>query len=343
MSKTDAQKCAILIPAYKPEGHFAELVRELVTRGGDVYVVDDGSGEAFANRFGEAKRLGAVVLRHDVNQGKGRAIKTGISAIAAHGDKYIGIVTADADGQHCADDIEKIGAAIASNPRGLVIGVRAFDRDVPLRNFMGNTLTRLVYALSSRIVCSDTQTGLRGFPRALWQPLLEIEGERYEYEMNMLIRVRELGSYLAEVPIQTIYIDNNSASHFDKVNDSAKIYGDIIRLSAHKLISFCVDFFVFSMMLSLSFPAYGAYAIARIFSLLPYLAAYMFAKKKSAKLSSFLFPTGFADWVLILITGGGVLEVISLLLGITGWWLKLIIDGLLFLTLLKRRKKLRTE
>ena len=327
----DTADVAVLIPAYKPEGQFVDLVRELAEIGVSVYVVDDGSGEAYADRFSEAERFGARLLRHDVNLGKGRAIKTGLEAIMRDGTPFRGVVTADADGQHCVEDILRVAAAVTQNGRGLVIGVRAFDKDVPAQNMLGNGMTRLVYALSTRIVCHDTQTGLRGFPRDIWQSLLEIAGEHYEYEMNMLLKVRELGCDLVEVPIKTIYIDANTGSHFKPLMDSLRIYGVILRYSSYKIVSFLVDYFIFSVLTKLRLFAALSYAIARVASLLPYIVTYAASSKVSRiGLRTTLLPAGVNVWITSLVICAAAVELFSLIFGFTEWWMKLAVDAVAF-------------
>ena len=235
---TAARGAAVLIPAYKPDERFIELARDLLERGFTVWAVDDGSGEAYSGIFFDARELGVTVLAHQRNMGKGRAIKTGLAAMQELPQSFGGVVTADADGQHTPDDVERIAGAIADNPGSLVLGVRDFSGAVPLKSRMGNYITRAVYALITGIKCRDTQTGLRGLPRQAWDELIALEGERYEYEMNMLLKLRDLEYPLVQTPISTIYIDKNKSSHFSPLRDSVRIYAAVFRFCVSSTLSF---------------------------------------------------------------------------------------------------------
>ena len=112
-----------------------------------------------------------------------------------------------------------------------MIGSRAFVGEVPLRSRFGNTVTRGVYHLVSGVKVQDTQTGLRGFDRSLLEWLLSIPGERYEYEMNVLMSAARDKIQIGEVPIETVYEGKNESSHFRPIHDSVKIYKEIFRFA----------------------------------------------------------------------------------------------------------------
>ena len=176
----------VLIPAYKPNERFVELVRQLISEGMNVLAVDDGSGPECAQYFKEAQESGATVLKHDINRGKGAALRTGIAELMKD-ETVKGIVTADADGQHTLKDISRIIDAMKQNPGVFVIGARSFSGEVPLRSRFGNSVTRTVFKFATGLKISDTQTGLRGVPQRLFGELTKLKGDRYEYEMDMLL------------------------------------------------------------------------------------------------------------------------------------------------------------
>ena len=180
-------------------------------------LVDDGGQQAFVHIFDECRALGAEVAVHAVNQGKGRALKTGLNAALNLWPDLSGVVTADADGQHTLRDILRLIEAMREHPNALVLGSREFTGDVPFKSRWGNRITRFVYALASGVHVSDTQTGLRGLPACAIPAMITIDGERYEYEMNVLLKLRDMKLGVFEVPIVTIYIDDNSGSHFNPV------------------------------------------------------------------------------------------------------------------------------
>ena len=216
-----------LIPAYKPDEKMAALAEELAAEGFAVVIVNDGSGSGY-NRLFTAVRRYADVVAHTQNMGKGAALKTGIRYISEHFEAPYVIVTADADGQHTVADICKTAKMSEENPVSLVLGCRAFDKDVPLRSRFGNTVTRHVFRLCSGARVSDTQTGLRAFGSGLSELMLCIDGDRYEYEMNVLMEFAQRRLSMIECPIETVYLDGNRSSHFSTVKDSARIYRGIL-------------------------------------------------------------------------------------------------------------------
>lgn len=218
-----------LLPVYRPGPHLPELAAELLRTGSTagVVVVDDGSGPSSAGPLDAAEDLGCTVLRHDTNRGKGVALKTGLRHIA---DAFPGedAVSADADGQHSVADIERVGRRVGDTGR-LVLGVRNFDTDVPLRSRFGNGLTRLLFRAATGRDVRDTQTGLRGYPAGLFPWLLAVPGEQFEYEMNVLLRAARDGHPVDQVDIATTYLADNASSHFGSLSDSVRIYRPLLR------------------------------------------------------------------------------------------------------------------
>ncbi|MFC6644608.1 GtrA family protein [Granulicella cerasi] len=242
---------AALLPAWQPEHALLATVRELQGADfGTIVVVDDGSGEASQAIFSALREAGVPVLRHAVNLGKGRALKSGFNYILASYPQIQGVVTADADGQHLTQDIlataEALARSIHSQPT-VTLGVRSFDTDVPFRSRFGNTLTRWIFHLVTGTQVTDTQTGLRGFPTALLPELLPLEGERYEYEMNVLTHLCRRGHRPLEVPIQTVYIDSNRSSHFNPIRDSMRIYFVLARFYFSSILAAVLDLLLFAL------------------------------------------------------------------------------------------------
>lgn len=217
----------VLIPAYCPDRKLIETLRALSEKQFSLLVVDDGSGSKYDPIFIEAARY-ARVVRYSVNRGKGGALKQGMRCILKCFPRAKYLITADADGQHRPDDIQKVAARLHKKG-GMVIGSRAFVGEVPLRSRFGNTVTRGVYRLASGVAVKDTQTGLRGFDRSLIGWLLKIPGMRYEYEMNVLMSAARDEIAIDEVMIKTVYENDNSSSHFRPLQDSVKIYKEIFR------------------------------------------------------------------------------------------------------------------
>lgn len=258
-----------VIPSLNPDEKLVHTVSELFRVGfTDVITVDDGSRAECHPYFAQAKSCGAVVLRHEENRGKGRALKT---AFAYYNDSYdqtgyVGVVTADADGQHLPEDIFRTaktliaemnaGGGHSSSDNGqesLILGTRDFDEpQVPFKSRNGNKITTAVFQLLYGKRINDTQTGLRAISNGFVEKCLEIPGERFEYEIRMLIDAVAEKVNLEEVVIQTVYFDNNRETHFDPFKDSWRIYrvmfGSFFRFAASGLLCAIVDQGLFALL-----------------------------------------------------------------------------------------------
>jgi len=221
----------ILIPAYNPGELLVQLVSSLIKAGfSHIIVVNDGSIAECVPIFERIKKMEQChLLRHAVNLGKGRALKTGLNYFLINFPNSPGIITCDADGQHQVEDVVKVVKVLQDNPDSLIIGVRDFDKDVPLLSKFGNVITRSIFFFLVGKYLSDTQTGLRGIPVGFMPMLILLDGEGYEFEMNMLIASKTQNISTIEERISTIYIDNNRLSHFNPLLDSMKIYFLLLR------------------------------------------------------------------------------------------------------------------
>ena len=264
-------RCGVLIPAYEPGEALPALTRALMDKGVPVVVVNDGSATGL-EYFERIRAQGAVVLEHKENLGKGRALKTGLAWMAEQG--YEGVVTADADGQHSLEDILRVARALAGGSRRLVLGIRDVSR-MPNRSRTGNRLTRTLFRLLYGIKLQDTQTGLRGIPLTgeNRSGLLSLTGERYEYEMEMLIEAGELfPAGIQELEIETIYLeDSDTSSHFRPLADGARIYSVLFRhfprFFLSSILAFLVDYSLFNLLYYLLFHrSVPAAVLARVVS-----------------------------------------------------------------------------
>ena len=233
-------KVAVLVPAYNPDGRLLALLESIKGRFGFIILVDDGSIEG-RDVLAKAKPLVDAYLEHPANRGKGSALKTGFAAVPEGFD----VVTADADGQHTPDDIAKIAAALENRRKGLVLGVRDFSGRVPLRSRFGNFWTRWIFFVMTKLMVRDTQTGLRGIPSGLLPRVAAIPGDRYEYEMAMLADARRHEEKPLQVPIDTIYIDENRTSHFNPILDTVRVYRSLFKFCLSSILSFAMDNLVF--------------------------------------------------------------------------------------------------
>ncbi len=237
----------VVIPAYRPGEELLSVAAKILEQTEySVLVVNDGSGGEYDSVFAGLPEQ-VIVLCHEVNRGKGAALKTAYAYIKAH-PEYTGVITADADGQHLVRDIIRIGDALKEQPAALILGSRKFVGDVPARSRFGNTLTRFIFRISSGVKVNDTQTGLRAFGTCWIEDMLAIKGERYEYEMNVLLYCAKRQISIQEIPIQTVYENNNSGSHFHVIRDSVKIYTVILKFVSASVAAFLIDFILLLLM-----------------------------------------------------------------------------------------------
>ncbi len=244
----------VIIPAYEPDEKLIKLLDELAREQvSPVIVVNDGSDKAtYGHLFDMARGRGAVVLEHAVNMGKGRALKTAFNYCLNEYEDLVGVVTADSDGQHAVRDLKKCMEALIEDPKALVLGVRNFDqKGIPARSVFGNKTTSKVMKFLVGLSISDTQTGLRGISSEFMKFLLTEKGERFEFETNMLLDTKELGVKIKEIPIETIYLEENRSSHFNPIKDSIRIYAVFIRFLISSLSSSVVDIVLFSIFCAL--------------------------------------------------------------------------------------------
>lgn len=243
-------KATVILPSLNPDEKMVNTVKGLLSEGfNDIVVVDDGSAEGHKKYFEEVKGFeGVEVLTHEVNKGKGRAMKTAFEYIVKNRNDINGVVTVDGDGQHLPKDIRNCVEAMEKEQDKVVLGVRNFSGpEVPPRSKFGNNLTKAVFRFACGIKISDTQTGLRAIPFKYLPIMIEIEGERYEYETNQLLIIKQQNIKMHEVVIDTVYIDDNSSSHFNPIKDSIKIYKVIFKFIASSLTSFLVDAILFTI------------------------------------------------------------------------------------------------
>ncbi|MCR4793557.1 MAG: bifunctional glycosyltransferase family 2/GtrA family protein [Lachnospiraceae bacterium] len=244
----------VIIPSLNPDEKLLNTAKGMIEEGfSDVILVDDGSDEAHRGEFARIKEQfpeNITVLVHEVNKGKGRAMKTAFEYVLKERPDTLGVVTVDGDGQHTPKDAAKCIDAMTEK-KAFIIGCRDFSLpQVPLRSRLGNVITRNVFRYVCGIKVSDTQTGLRAVPASLLEYMTRVDGDRYEYETNQLLKVGSDNISYSEVPIETVYIDENQTSHFHPLRDSARIYGVIFKFAASSVLSCIIDLVSFRVVLA---------------------------------------------------------------------------------------------
>lgn len=334
----------LVIPSLDPDERLSATVGAAVEAGiNDILLVDDGSSPENRHYFTElAQRPEVTLITHEVNQGKGAALKTAFAWFLANRPDRTGVVTADSDGQHTVADILACGKEMNREEPEVILGCRDFSQEnVPFRSRAGNRLTSLAFRLLFGMRVSDTQTGLRAIPAQYVESLMAAKGARYEFETNMLLLMSSLSVPYREIRIETIYFEENRTSHFRTVRDSLRIYGLIIKYAASSLISCGLDILLFFLFGLFLFPGSGRLdvflntALARVLS-----AAANFSinrslvfESRSGKSRTFLryvclaVPIMLASWLFVWLLSN-VLSIRSALLRTV---IKVPVDTVLFL------------
>lgn len=244
-------KVSVIIPSLNPDEKLIAVVNSLVAAGfDDIILVNDGSDQAHMGPF---KTVSAypqcTLLTHERNRGKGRGLKTAFAYCLANRTDIAGVVTVDGDGQHQAEDIKKCCEKMILAGDKVVLGVRDFSgKEVPFKSRFGNYMTSFVFRFACGLNISDTQTGLRAIPYRYLELFTAVGGERFEYETNMLLEFRQHGIGFVEVPIKTVYIEENASTHFHPIRDSIKIYGVILKFLFGSIASSLIDLGVFALL-----------------------------------------------------------------------------------------------
>ena len=338
-------KSILVIPALNPPKQLLAYVDELIACGAqDLVLVDDGSASSYKSMFEELKKHHQChLLTHAVNQGKGRALKDAFAYILDHPEwKGRGVITADSDGQHLASDILRMDAEMEQlhqkHDRFLLLGCRNFHQeDVPFRSRFGNLLTCSLFRLLYGVSVTDTQTGLRGMSWDLLPHLCELSGERFEYEMNMLTDAALSKIPVESLEITTVYLDNNSESHFNPLVDSIKIYrilfGTFLKYAVSSLFSSLVDLICFTIAEFLlptgSYQILEATAIARLISSFVNYSCnrkLVFSDKGS---TSSTLPKYYALCVVVMLCSAGLVSLFSFL-PVPNTLIKIVVDTVLY-------------
>lgn len=265
-----SRSSVLIIPSLNPDSRLTAYIKNLIHIGfSKIIVVDDGSAPQYQPIFDAVKSLPECdLLVHAVNMGKGRSLKDAFNYYCQnYSDDFLGVITADSDGQHMAEDVGRLDTALAESAHALILGCRDFDEaSVPWKSSFGNKMTRQVLRLfigsarqeearSHSKAITDTQTGLRAIPNKLIKSYLTLPGERFEYETNMLIEALHTHTPIKEIGIQTVYINANSETHFRPLADSFAIYSQIFstffKYTLASLSSFLLDYGIYSLLIML--------------------------------------------------------------------------------------------
>ena len=257
-SGAEKAELLIVIPAYNEAENIERVVNHLTANFPqyDYVVVNDGSRDETA---AICQRNGYNLLNLPVNLGLAGAFQAGLKYADKYGYQYA--VQLDGDGQHRPEDCRNCSEAMLRDDK-IVLGVRDFTLpDVPKRSRRGNHVTSAVFRIFCGMKLSDTQTGLRAIPIDLLPQILEVKGDRYEFETQMLLDFKTYSIPYEEVKIETVYIEENQTSHFRVVRDSFRIYKMILahflKYSATSVGSFFLEEGILALVLFILLSATG--------------------------------------------------------------------------------------
>lgn len=241
----------VVIPAYQPDEHLVSLVKKLAENNFSVLVVNDGSKAECMTFFEQCEGF-AKIIHSAENQGKGAALKKGFAAVKEYYPNEETVITADADGQHRLEDIIRVREKLEEGS-DFVLTVRYLQGKIPFRSKFGNVLSRIVYTIMTGHYFDDNQSGLRGFHKKHIDWLVNVKGDKYDYEMNMLCYADKQGIKISTLPIKAIYIDGNKSSHFNPVKDTIRIYKrlfsslwpSILSVVMWEVLAFVISFFTY--------------------------------------------------------------------------------------------------
>ena len=252
----DLSKISVVLPSLDPDEKLHAVIEGLLEYGfTDIILVNDGSKAENLHYFEEEVAAHPDVihlLHHEVNKGKGAALKNAFRYFLENRPEGFGVVTVDGDNQHHPEDTRRCCEHMMETGK-LVLGCRDFTLEhVPPRSRFGNQTTSAIFKIFVGMTISDTQTGLRAIPRSDLEVLTAIKGDRFEYETNMLLAMKSNGIPFDEVKIRTVYIEENKSSHFHPIRDSWRIYKLILahffRYTLSSLTSAAVDTGVYTLL-----------------------------------------------------------------------------------------------
>lgn len=330
-------KYIALIPSYEPDERLIKIIDDLLANRFEVVLVNDGSNKSYDDVFNKINKK-AHYLQYEDNHGKGYALKTGLKYIKENYKDCV-VVTMDSDGQHTVKDALNLCNIVKDKDNTILLGKRIRSKNTPFKSRFGNGITRVFYRLSTGVSIYDTQTGLRAFKDNLIDFLLKIDGNRFEYEMNMLMMAPKSKIKLEEEVIETIYEDNNSGTHFHPIKDSYLVYKELLKFISSSTLSFLVDYGLYAIIVAISKSVVLSNVIARVISS---TFNYTLNKKMVFKDKNNVSKSIFKYYLLaicILVVNTSILYLLVNVVGFNKYISKLIVEVVLFLISYRVQKK----
>jgi len=220
-------KICVIIPVYNSENHIADVIHSVLQYADNLIVVNDGSTDGTLEKVEETRRAASLqqpfeIVSYEKNGGKGYALQQGFRRALELG--FTHAITLDADGQHLASDIPVVTQKAMENPTALIIGARKFDNpNMPQGNVFANNFSNFWFMMQTAKKMPDTQTGFRVYPLQK-MGRMRLFTNRYEAELEMLVRAAWRGIPLVSQPINVYYPPiNERLSHFRGGKDFFRI------------------------------------------------------------------------------------------------------------------------
>ena len=195
-----------MIPAFNA----AQSIEKVVTRiknavpAADIVVINDGSTDTTGTI---SKQQNCTVLTNEINRGKGFALRRGFAYAIENNYNYL--ITIDADLQHLPEDIPRFLAKTGNG--SICIGTRDLSlRKMPMSRWLSNNLTSLMVSVFGGKLIRDSQSGFRMFDLQQLKKM-KAESNRFDFESELLFQTGLLNNNVSEVPISTIYKNENSS------------------------------------------------------------------------------------------------------------------------------------
>ena len=219
-----SERIVAIIPALNAERTIARVVVDARRELEPVLVIDDGSTDATS---AVARSVGATVLRHDVNRGKGAALKTGFAWALEHG--FDGVITLDADGQHLPGEIPKFIAEREASGADLIVGGRAhlFEGMLPRRR-NANRFSAWSISIAAGVRVTDSQSGFRYYSAKLLRAI-ELRTDGFDMESEVIVRAGRNGFAVVTIPIDLGFVDGIATSHYKPLKDTLRIVWTVAR------------------------------------------------------------------------------------------------------------------
>jgi glycosyltransferase involved in cell wall biosynthesis len=208
----------IIIPTYNNQGSIAEVVSSVQKYCGDVIVINDGSTDDTADILNSIPSI--EVISYSPNRGKGYALRKGFETARSKGYEYA--ITIDADGQHPASYIPSFLEESAKHPHSIIVGSRVMEqKNKPAANSFANRFSNFWFRLQTGVNLPDTQSGYRLYPLS---GLPNNISNRYEAELELLVRASWQGFQLRHIPIEAYYPpEGERVTHFRPFRDFMRI------------------------------------------------------------------------------------------------------------------------